>query len=83
MNGPGGRPVKTITIDLEAYEILSRHRAPGQSFSEVIKDRLGSTMTGRDLRQLLTRARLSGEAVDAVDAQIRARRSDAARPRKP
>ena len=74
--------VKTITIDLEAYEILSRHKSPGQSFSEVIKDRLGSTMTGRDLRELLTRARLSGETIDAVDAQIRARRSDVARPAK-
>jgi predicted CopG family antitoxin len=71
--------VKTITIDLEAYEILSRHKSPGQSFSEVIKDRLGSTMTGNDLRELLRRARLSGDAVDAIDAQIRARRSDVAR----
>ena len=67
--------VKTITIDLEAYEILARHKRAGQSFSQVIKQRLGGRMTGRDLAQAVARARISGRTLDAIDAQIRLRRS--------
>lgn len=74
--------VKTITIDLEAYEILSRHKGPGDSFSDVIKQRLGKGMTGRDLRAMIQRARVGGGTLDAIDAHIRSRRrSPARRPR--
>lgn len=72
--------VKTITIDLEAYEILSRHKGPGESFSDVIKQRLGKGMTGRDLRAMIQRARVSGDTLDAIEAQIRSRRRSSARP---
>jgi len=71
--------VKTITIDMEAYKILSRRKRAGQSFSQVIKERLGQRMTGRDLRNLVARTRLSTETLDAIDAQIRARRRSKAR----
>ena len=71
--------VKTITIDLEAYEILSRHKGKGESFSRVIKDRLGRRTTGKDLRAALARAKLSPETLDAIDTQIRARRTSPAR----
>ena len=52
-------PVKTITIDLEAYEILSRHKRAGQSFSAVIKERLGRRTTGRDLLGVVAHLRLA------------------------
>jgi predicted CopG family antitoxin len=71
--------VKTITIDLEAYEILSRCKKPGESFSQTIKHRLGRKMTGVDLRKAVELARLSETTLDAIDAQVQARRSSRAR----
>jgi predicted CopG family antitoxin len=71
--------VKTITIDLEAYEVLSRHKRPGQSFSQVIKERLGTRVTGADLKAAIARARLAEDTVDAVEAQVEARRTSPAR----
>jgi predicted CopG family antitoxin len=45
--------VKTITIDIEAYELLARHKAEGQSFSQVIKAHFGEQPTaGRLLARL-------------------------------
>jgi predicted CopG family antitoxin len=45
--------VKTITIDMEAYELLARHKAEGQSFSQVIKAHFGEQPTaGRLLARL-------------------------------
>jgi predicted CopG family antitoxin len=74
--------VKTITIDLEAYEILARHKSPGQSFSEVIKERLGKQMTGKDLRAVVARSRVSEDTLNAIEAQLRGRRRHPARPAK-
>jgi len=71
--------VKTITIDLEAYELLAREKRAGQSFSQVIKHRFGVAMRGRDLRAAIARARLSRRTVDAMEAQVRARRFSGAR----
>ena len=71
--------VKTITIDLEAYDILSRGKKPGQSFSRVIKERLGKRKTGRDLWHALTGEVPSKETLDHVEAQIKARRRSPAR----
>ena len=73
-------PVKTITIDLEAYEILSRHKRAGQSFSSVIKERLGRRTTGRDLLGVVAHLRLADDTLSAIDAQVRARRKSPARP---
>ncbi|MCK6556014.1 antitoxin VapB family protein [Candidatus Binatia bacterium] len=71
--------VKTITIDVEAYEILSRCKRPGESFSQTIKARLGRRTTGADLRAAITAARLSEDTLNAIDAQVRARRTNRAR----
>jgi predicted CopG family antitoxin len=74
--------VKTITIDIEAYDTLARHKRPGQSFSQVIKERLGSRRTGRDLALALKHARLGEKTLEALDAIVVARHRDRARPVK-
>lgn len=70
--------VKTITIDLEAYEALARHKQKGDSFSRVIKEHFGRRSTGRDLEALLKTLRLA-DTLSAVDRLTRARRRDRAR----
>lgn len=64
--------VKTITLDLEAHEILTRHESPEHSFSQVIKQHLGSARTSRDLRRALDRISLSEETLDSIEAWIAA-----------
>ncbi len=70
--------VKTITIDLEAYQLLSRWKRGGQSFSQVIKEHFAGEKTGRDLKLALRDIHLSAEALDAIDAQVKARETDLA-----
>jgi predicted CopG family antitoxin len=72
--------VKTITIDMEAYETLARHKRPGQSFSQVIKERLASRGTGRDLARALEGVLPDERVLDAIDGVTRRRRVD--RPRR-
>jgi predicted CopG family antitoxin len=71
--------VKTITIDMEAYEILSRHKGAGQSFSQVIKERFGRRMTGKELLGIARHAGLSEKTLDAIEARVRAHRGEKAR----
>jgi predicted CopG family antitoxin len=71
--------VKTITIDMEAYGLLSRVKREGQSFSQVIKEHFGRRPTAAAFRASLGRVRLSEDVLDAVDEQIRARQKDRAR----
>ncbi len=71
--------VKTITVDLEAYELLARRKRPGMSFSQVIKVHLGPRSTARDLLVTARATPLSPTALDAVDELIRARKSSPAR----
>lgn len=71
--------VKTITIDLEAYELLARRKKPGQSFSKVIKDHFGRVRTGRDLKAALARTPVSEELVRSLEKVVASRGSDRAR----
>ena len=71
--------VKTITIDVEAYEMLTRHKEPGQSFSRVIKEHFGRAKKGRDLRAAVDRLGLREDAIEAIANQVRQRRRNPAR----
>ena len=71
--------VKTITIDMEAYGLLSRVKGEGKSFSDVIKEHFGRRPTAAAFKATLGRVRLSEDVLDAVDEQIRDRQKHKAR----
>jgi predicted CopG family antitoxin len=71
--------VKTITIDLEAYTLLSRHKVDGQSFSQVIKAHFGAQPTVAGFRRVLASVRVSESALDLMDRQVRTRADQPAR----
>ena len=71
--------VKTITIDLEAYALLSRDKREGQSFSQVIKAHFGLQPTAGRFLARVRAIRVSAPALDAMERQVRARRLEPAR----
>lgn len=68
--------VKTITIDMQAYEALKRHKRDGQSFSAVIKEHFRGGPTGAVLKRALTELTLSESTLDAIDLLLVERNSD-------
>jgi predicted CopG family antitoxin len=74
-----GVAVKTITIDLEAYEALARRKRKGESFSQIIKEHFVRRTTGRDLSALLPAIRLSAGTLEKLDELIATRRRDRAK----
>jgi predicted CopG family antitoxin len=64
---------------MEAYELLSRHKRGGFSFSQVIKRHFGPQPTAARFRELVRSARLSQASLDAVEQQVAARRKSPAR----
>jgi predicted CopG family antitoxin len=65
--------VKTITIDMEAYDLLSRSKRTGQSFSQVIKEHFSGAKKGRDLQAALREISVSDATLDAIDELVEAR----------
>lgn len=69
--------VKTITIDLEAYNALASRKRPGESFSQVIKRTLrNERYTAGNLLEHLDSVALSGRTLDEIDAAVRSRPAD-------
>ena len=71
--------VKTITIDLEAYEALARQKKPGQSFSQVIKEQFGPRKTVAAFRRTLRETAVSTHTLKAVDEVVQSRGKSVAR----
>ena len=65
--------VKTITIDMDAYALLSAEKRGNESFSRVIKRRLLPARTARSLLAALPGCLLSPEALDLTEAVVRDR----------
>ena len=70
--------VKTITIDMAAYDALARRKGPGESFSDEIKKQFKGG-TGADLLRVTQRITISDKTLDGVERQIRNRRKSPAR----
>ena len=69
--------VKTITIDMEAYEALAARKRPGESFSKVIKRTLADDRyTASNLLEHIDSVMLSVKTLDAVDGVIVDRSKD-------
>lgn len=70
--------VKTITIDMAAYSLLSAEKRGNESFSKVIKRRLRPDKTARALLEALPHCVVEDETLGRMEDVVRARveRSD-------
>ncbi len=71
--------VKTITIDMAAYDLLSHHKAEGQSFSQVIKAHFAPRPTAGRFLAVARSVKFSEDALDAMDQVVRDRKKSPAR----
>lgn len=72
--------VKTITIDMEAYNLLSHGKKEGQSFSDVIKAHFRPMPTaGRFKAMMRTIKPMDLETLDRIDEIIASRKDSPAR----
>ncbi|MFH1037063.1 MAG: antitoxin VapB family protein [PVC group bacterium] len=70
--------VKTITIDMEAYNLLASEKRENESFSKVIKRRLKPVHTADNLLRNLDKITLSDSTLDKTEEIIRARKESMA-----
>jgi predicted CopG family antitoxin len=69
--------VKTITIDMEAYERLAMEKKRGESFSQVIKRILASrVMTAEKLLANARGLRIAEDTLDRMAEVVRDREAD-------
>jgi len=71
--------VKTITIDMEAYSLLSRLKRDGESFSQVIKGHFAPQPTAGKFLERVRSIRVSGATLDGMDRLVKARSAEPAR----
>jgi predicted CopG family antitoxin len=70
--------VKTITIDMAAYELLRREKREGESFSKVIHRRLRPAGTARALGAALHGLSIGDETLAAMEEVVRSRKESPA-----
>ena len=69
--------VKTITIDMEAYDALASRKQPGESFSQVIKRTLADERyTAANLLEHLDTLAFSTTMLDSVEEVVTSRHDD-------
>jgi len=68
--------MRTITIDLDAYEALLRRKRPGQSISDLIREHFRRGVTPEALRATVRTAGIHSSTLDAVDGLIQDRALD-------
>lgn len=63
--------VKTITIDMEAYNLLSKLKKPNESFSQVIKKTLADrSKTAQRFYEDLNRLVLAKDTIDKIEELV-------------
>lgn len=77
-----GMAVKTITIDLEAYELLADQKKEGESFSQVIKRRLRPKPSLEDLLRTIRKSDLSEKALRDITSVSKVLRKEKLRERR-
>jgi predicted CopG family antitoxin len=65
-------PVKTITIDMEAYDLLTSEKRSNESFSRAIKRRFRRASTAKVLFERLDEVCLSESTLKALDKMMNA-----------